>query len=256
MTVVIDHKAVKYISFDLYGTLFVYDDLAASWQSWARELYGHMQSIGYTADFAAFHQHCDAFFSQNISPLEQHTVFSTRIVKFAQLRELSINQVEANKIADLCCQAWHEHISLHPHAISILQYLESQYALFLVTNFDHPPFVRKMLKKMKIARYFSEIIISGELGVKKPERAIFDSLRNSYDIQKNNCIHVGDSLDDYHFSTNNDLIPLLIGEKGEVNGVIDYAFNCTEYIGDSMVVNDLVQVGKVLGYDKFNKINV
>jgi HAD superfamily hydrolase (TIGR01549 family) len=246
MTTPVDRCAVKYISFDLYGTLFRYDDLAASWQRWATVLFENMQSMGLVTDFATFHQHCDAFFSQDIDLLDHHTVFSSRVVKFAEQLDIVIDRIRANEIADECCHAWHEHISLHPDAVALLQGLKPQFDLFLVTNFDHPPFVREMLSTTGIFEYFCEVVISGELGAKKPQREIFDVLRAKYDIQKNHCVHIGDSVDDYHFSTNNDLIPVLIGEKGKINGVIDYAFNSTQTVHNAIIVDDLTNVGHVL----------
>lgn len=245
----IDDKSraeLKYISFDLYGTLFRYDNLSGSWRDWAEVFYVRFVELGLEAQFDEFQSRCQQFFTKDIQQLDDHTVFASRIVQFGEHMGLQVDVEKAHTIADDCCEAWQAHISIHPATKDLLSKLEQEYSLFLVSNFDHPPFVRKMLDHLDISMHFEEVIISGDVGSKKPEREIFEPLRQRYGLDSSNCLHVGDSLDDYHFSINNDLLPLMIGEQGKINGAIDFHLNEIADVDDVMVIEDLSHMYEVL----------
>ncbi len=242
--------AVKYISFDLYGTLFLYDNLTNSWRDWAEVFYNRFRALGLDAPFPEFHDSCQQFFSKPVEQLDAHTVFASRIVQFGHTLELNIDADTAHDIADDCCEAWQQHISIHPQAKTLLEQLEPHYELFLISNFDHPPFVRKLLEDNGIAMHFEHIVISGEVGSKKPETAILAPLKTRFELNYDNCLHIGDSMDDYHFSINNDLKPVMIGEQGKVNGAIDFHLNETAALNDVLIVEDLGHLIDVLKVTK------
>ena len=89
-----------------------------------------------------------------------------------------------------------KHISLDPEAHSVLRTLHRSKKLALVSNFDHPPHVHSVLSKLNLTPYFDSVIISAEVGVKKPDPRIFDAALEQTGIKPEEVIYVGDTDDD------------------------------------------------------------
>ncbi len=67
----------------------------------------------------------------------------------------------------------------------------------LVSNFDHPPHVRRILSENGWATVFDTIVISSEVGLKKPDPAIFALALQRTGIAPADAIYVGDTHDDF-----------------------------------------------------------
>lgn len=223
--------AILYISFDLYGTLMRYDDLARSWQDWRTMLHSHTARLGVTLGAEDFDAVCRGFFAGNPPTVKGLSVFECRLRLLAEHLGLAIQDHDLVRLADDCCQAWQQSISLDSRCIDTLEYLAAHYTLFLVSNFDHPRHVRRLLDKLRLTTLFREVLISGEHGVKKPNPALFAPLRAQYQIQPWECAHVGDSLEDYEFAINSRMVPVMLGNERYINKRIDYMEReiCTIY---------------------------
>jgi len=83
---------------------------------------------------------------------------------------------------------------LLPHAAEILEYLHRKYVLILVTNgFQEVQYSR--LKRAGIIDYFDPIIISEEVGAKKPDEEFFaETFRRVGGVDRSGALLVGDSL--------------------------------------------------------------
>ena len=51
--------------------------------------------------------------------------------------------------------------------------LQGRYKLALISNFDHPPHVHRLLDELALRPFFDAVVVSGDVGVKKPDPAIF-----------------------------------------------------------------------------------
>jgi len=63
----------------------------------------------------------------------------------------------------------------------------------LVSNFDHPPHVRRILSHNGLENIFDTTIISSEAGVKKPDPAIFALALQQTGISPADAVYVGDT---------------------------------------------------------------
>ncbi len=84
--------------------------------------------------------------------------------------------------------------NLFPHAHETLQYLQGKYTLHLISNGF------KESQKLKIAgtnlgQYFQHIIVSEDVGVNKPDKAIFEYAVNLAGTTKAQSVMIGDSLE-------------------------------------------------------------
>lgn len=76
----------------------------------------------------------------------------------------------------------------------VLTYLQKKYSLHIISN----GFKETTLTKMNVSGlnpYFQNVIISEDVGVNKPHKAIFDYALNKAAAQKHESIMVGDSLE-------------------------------------------------------------
>jgi putative hydrolase of the HAD superfamily len=84
--------------------------------------------------------------------------------------------------------------NLFPHAHETLQYLQSKYTLHLISNgFRESQDVK--ISGTNLGAYFQHIIISEEVGVNKPDKAIFAHALNLAGTVKAESLMIGDSLE-------------------------------------------------------------
>lgn len=80
-----------------------------------------------------------------------------------------------------------------PERRFVLDALNPHYSLAVVSNFDHPPTVYRVLDHYGLTSYFKKIIISGEVGWRKPGREIFLAALTALDARAEESLHVGDA---------------------------------------------------------------
>lgn len=76
----------------------------------------------------------------------------------------------------------------------LVKNLSRDYKLALIsdTGFTPGKYLRRVLKKIDIYRYFSLFIFSDEIGVAKPDKKIFEFLLKYFDCQPSEVVHIGD----------------------------------------------------------------
>lgn len=79
------------------------------------------------------------------------------------------------------------------HHTEVLLYLkEKGYRLSVISNFDHAPTALELLGKFGIADFFEHIVISEEVGWRKPHRKIFEFALASLGESSSDVIFIGD----------------------------------------------------------------
>jgi len=76
-----------------------------------------------------------------------------------------------------------------------LNMLRYKYRLALISNFDHAPTAYKILDKFGIRNFFEKILISIEVGIRKPKADIFLKAFIHLKINPNDAIFVGDNFE-------------------------------------------------------------
>jgi len=84
-----------------------------------------------------------------------------------------------------CCR-------LIPETGSMLETVKKKYRLGLLTNFTHGPAARDILDYLGITPFFSTILISGELGYRKPHPSVFVKLVEQLRVETHQVLYVGD----------------------------------------------------------------
>lgn len=76
---------------------------------------------------------------------------------------------------------------------TVLEALRSRYRFGIVSNFDHPPTAYRLLEHYNLTGYFDPIVISGEVGWRKPHREIFLAAINKLGFSPEQILFVGDT---------------------------------------------------------------
>ena len=214
------------IFFDLYGTLLVYGNMDAAWSDWLNALHAQLRLRGFTRSIDSLAETCDQFYSKSEPTPRQHdlTVFEQRIQNLCFDLKLKLAAEDLKAIANKVVTAWQKHISLDPEAHRVLNTLHRSKKLALVTNFDHPPHVHSVLSKLGLTPYFDSVVISAEVGVKKPDPRIFDAALEQTGIKPEEIIYVGDTEDDTKAARAAGMVPILIQRDNEGN-TLDFSVN-------------------------------
>ncbi len=186
---------IKGVFFDLYGTLLMYGNLTAAWTEWQRAFYQCLQDCGLTLSEASFALHCDDFFERPEPqfPEDHLTVLERRIKALGIELGLTLSNNELEKTAVAIVNAWQQYVSLDPDTLPVLHALKAQKSLALISNFDHPPYVHSLLSALDLTGCFDSIVISGDVGVKKPDPRIFSFALQQTQLQPHEVVYVGDS---------------------------------------------------------------
>jgi FMN phosphatase YigB (HAD superfamily) len=151
---------IKGIFFDLYGTLLLYDDLSRSWEEWKSAFINALNSLGVCLN----HEHIDAIASEIFSkPMlyreNNLTPYECRIKEVISGFGVDLNDAGLGDIARRTVEAWNEHISLDPEAVSVLKTIGRTKKTALVSNFDYPPYIYRILARYELDKLFDHVTV-------------------------------------------------------------------------------------------------
>ncbi len=241
------------VFFDLYGTLLVYGDMQAAWSDWLSVLYEQLAKGGLSMSREEFAERCDGFFERPRPPAQDDglTLYERRIQALGAELGLDLGDVAFSKAADASINAWQRHVPIDPDAHAVLGALRTRKTLALVSNFDHPPHVYLLLSELGLARFFDSVVVSGEVGVEKPDPRIFAMALAQTGLEPREVIYVGDTAEDVQGALAAGLCPILI-RRGELEGKIadfrlDRRSSAVEPIEGVEVISSLAALVDMLG---------
>jgi len=209
------HKMIKImhgIFFDLYGTLFIYGNMQKAWADWLHHFHLSLRARGLRLSEEDFAKQCDRFFGKDepASTEPNLTVFEKRIKALCSFLGIKLADEDIGRIADLIAHKWQEEIKLDQEAIPVLKKLKEDKILGLISNFDHPRHVRKYISYYGLNGFFKTIIISGDVGVKKPDPGIFEPALSATGLIPADVAYVGDTGEDVEAAKASGMMPILI----------------------------------------------
>jgi putative hydrolase of the HAD superfamily len=84
---------------------------------------------------------------------------------------------------------------LPPHHREVVAALGRTHRLGIVTNFDHAPTVHDVLARDGLSGLFEVVVISGEVGWRKPHRMLFDAALERLGVRADEALFVGDNFE-------------------------------------------------------------
>lgn len=99
----------------------------------------------------------------------------------------------AREMFAVYANGWPRHMRLFEEIPALLERLSGRYRLGIVSN-GLGGEQREKIAPLGLDRYFTAVAISGELGVRKPEPAIFAHALEALGVPPGEAIHVGDDI--------------------------------------------------------------
>ncbi len=213
---VVGMEQIKAITFDLDGTL-AYGALDS--ESFQRALVDYLRKIGFSGG-------TEKIIKARQAMLEKMKKHQARNI------ELRFDLVYSNMLFDLGLKITEERlehieglynrfykIEVLPGVKEMLEGLSKKYTLAIVAN-AITNVSRLALQKLDLTKYFDYIVLSRDLGVRKPDLEIFIFALRSMWIKGSEAVHVGDSLeDDIQGGKNAGMTTVWIKGKEEVTNI-------------------------------------
>ncbi len=189
---------IKAILFDFYGTIAVYGDMQKADEKVSRIIYDCLISKDTSIEYKDFINQWNQIFSLPLTLEEktEETIFLTKISSIFKQYNIPYNTAEITETGEKCLNIWQSYISFPEDMHKTFEALKTKYTLALISNFDHPKHIRKLLQDTDIIRYFDAIAISGEIGISKPDTRIFQKILKELKLKPNQAVFVGDSIAD------------------------------------------------------------
>jgi HAD superfamily hydrolase (TIGR01509 family) len=84
-------------------------------------------------------------------------------------------------------------LKIRPCAKSILEQVSTDHKLGLVSNFTYAPVIYAGLRTLGINQFFNAVLVSEEVGWRKPSRRIFEEALRRLEVTGEETVYVGDS---------------------------------------------------------------
>ncbi|WP_316840730.1 YjjG family noncanonical pyrimidine nucleotidase [Pedobacter gandavensis] len=187
---------IKHIFFDLDHTIWDFDKNA---EETLMELYHHydLASLGLTSASAFIETYTEnnhlLWAEYHLGKISKETLRSERFSKtFIQLG-ISAELIPA-QFEDDYVRLTPIRTNLFEGSKKVLTYLQEKYTLHIISNGFKESTLTKM-DKSGLNPFFSNVIISEDVGVNKPDKAIFEYALDKAKATKPESIMIGDSLE-------------------------------------------------------------
>ena len=161
-----------------------------------------------------------------------------RVAEYLNETGFFTTPVTEEEITDTIHYAFTKDAIPYDFTYEVLYKLRSQgYKVGLITN-GTSKVQRKKLELLEISDCFDEIVISGEVGVRKPDTAIFDIMAQRLGIPANELLYVGDNpINDVDASRQAGYIPVWVRA---------YPWHCPEIEKCELQIDDVSHIFEIL----------
>jgi putative hydrolase of the HAD superfamily len=188
-------KNVKAIGFDLFNTLITADPKVLGDAN--SRMVDSLFESGLALEagcFAKAHHQAALYYIEEVRKNGRETHNRFWISKALQSLGYNLSP-EDQRIAgavEAYFSAFSHHCRLIPHTLETLAVLKKEYRLGLLSNFTHAPAARNLMDQMGLTPLFDTILISGELGYRKPFPQVFQRLCIELGVSGDQVIFIGD----------------------------------------------------------------
>ena len=205
------------VFFDFYGTLCVLGDMTAELNEWIPEFYIRLKRCGLEATKEEIWNYYHQRMQHENPPKPENgmTIFERRIQIAGSDFGLNMTRSEIEEIAEARLSVWDKYTSIDTAGITLLAALKKQGKVTaLISNFDHPRHIHKIVQDTGMNEYFTTVIVSGDYRVKKPDPLIFKMAVERTGLKPDEIVYVGDSEEDIVGANNAGMVSVLIDRGG------------------------------------------
>ncbi len=212
---------IKGVFFDFFGTLVIPKDMSLRWSVWYHSVYPIYKKNGINVQSDVFASIAKTFWSNLYDDQEQGiSPFEKRLASQFEFYGMEVSSATINTLASEISEAWFDQHYLDDEAFAVLRYFKKKMKTALITNFDHPSFIWIMLARYRILDFFDSVIISGDVGMKKPTPEIFNPALTETGLTYEDVVYVGDSIIDFRAALLAGILPIIIRREGQHDSTI------------------------------------
>ena len=241
---------IQGVFFDLFGTLVdtpIFEDVKSDWNT---NFYRYILNYNKNLSYDEFILKGNDFFSLKAPRVENDglTIYERKLKRFCHILGIPLENECYHELADLTNNNGMKSCVLDPTAISMLKKIRKYKKIALITNFDHYPYIYKLLSHFKLEDLFDSVIISSEVGYKKPDPMIFKIALSFLKLNPENVIHIGDSAADVEGALGIEIIPILLSRF--------YSKNINKYRNEDVkTIMNLKEILKIINVLSFQISN-
>lgn len=186
------------IIFDFFGTLVDYSE---KWDSTdTNTSYEYFCSLGFKMEKQIFTKCFDNCFAdltkKAIDNKSEFHMFDLGKYFFKKYFNHSIDDLSNKTFIENSINDWNKYVLFLDGIKNFIVNLSKTYRLSILSNTNYPDLIHRNLNQMNLNNYFHNVYTSVEIGIKKPNREIFEYVMNDLNIKPSNSIFVGDNYND------------------------------------------------------------
>jgi len=188
----------KAIGFDLFNTLLTVhpDAMEEAHQRQLRVLHEEDLPVEAEAFGKAYVEAAVTFLkAAHKEGRETHNRFWVAEALESLGHSLSPEDPRIAKVVDAYFSAFYPNCKLIPGTKELLGELGERYPLGMLTNFTHGPAVREIIDLLGLNPFFRDVLVSGELGYRKPHPYVFERFVDALGVPADQILFVGDDLE-------------------------------------------------------------
>ncbi len=191
-------KDVKAIGFDLFNTLITADPKAVS--EAVKRLTKSLWKSGLTFEERPFKETyrraaMDYLEKTKVDGKETHNRFWVSAALEELGKPVPPDDARIAEALDAYFSAFFDYCCLIPGTLEMLSAIKGSYRLALLSNFTHAPACRRLTEQLGLSTFFQVILISGELGYRKPHGSVFQKLVDDVAVNASRLLYVGDNIE-------------------------------------------------------------
>jgi len=127
----------------------------------------------------------------------KETVFGLRIYEALNRFGYSVKFTDKTitQATEAFMEPWIQARTMKEDVPLVLQRLKKKHKLGVVSNFGYSPTIRKTLERFDLAKFFDAVVVSADVGWRKPSPKIFQKALQALKVSARESVFVGDELD-------------------------------------------------------------
>jgi putative hydrolase of the HAD superfamily len=188
-------ERITAVAFDLFNTLITMETVAL--EKALDRLLGSLGQSGFTFESTEFKR---VYLGQTMGFVrkarrhgrETHNRFWIAATLRSLGHRVRPDDPRIAAAVDAYFSAFFEHCCPIPGTSEMLGILKDRYRLGLLSNFTHGPAARRIIDQVGLTSLFEVVLISGELGYRKPHPTVYRRLMKDLDVKGHQILYVGD----------------------------------------------------------------
>ncbi len=163
------------------------------------EVFPRIQALGYQGTFDFFFEMEEKIFNKWRAYREKKHIELSSTVWWRKILEqlnLEFTPDDITQIIFTNHLKWRSQIVLYAGVLELLTELQNNYKLACISNISEGDLAREDMNHFGILNFFDCIVMSSDLGIRKPAPKIFRHVLKKLNLKKEEMIYIGDTLYD------------------------------------------------------------